>query len=277
MKISLPAKDELLQYLVSFDFFAQGGNAQAGIDYATFHLQRFVRTLELMPQLRGKVRVLELGASPFLMTVLVQKYLQYEVAVAQFYGDYGEPLPSAEGEVTVSSTAHGESHPYRYKVFNVERDPFPYADREFDIVLCCELIEHLGVDPSQMLCQCHRVLKPGGYLILTTPNVARLDNVFRLLSGRNIYSAYSTDGVYGRHNREYTAGELTDLLRLHNFEPTVTAEDCYPHNPFFDWFTAPGEMKDRGDTLFAIGRTFNTPVREYPAWLYEGWKKRGEA
>jgi SAM-dependent methyltransferase len=139
------------------------------------------------------------------------------------------------------------------------------------------MIEHLAIDPSHMLYESHRVLKPGGYLILTTPNVLRLENVFRLLSGRNIYSAYSTDGVYGRHNREYTAGELTDLLRLHNFEPTVTAADAYPHNPFFDWFTASGEMKGRGDTLFAVGRTFNTPTRQYPAWLYEGWKKRAEA
>jgi SAM-dependent methyltransferase len=275
MKIPLPAKDELLEYLVSFDFFERfGGGSQAGRDYATYHLQRFIRTMELIPQMRGTVRVLELGASPYFMTVLVEKHLGYKMTVANFYGDYGEAPAHPEDQITLTSARYNESYNYQYKMFNVERDPYPYPDREFDMVLCCEILEHLAIDPSFMLREIHRVLKPGGCLFLTTPNAVRLANVFNLMSGRNIYFPYSTDGVYGRHNREYTVGEITDLLRLHNFEPNVIADDAYPHDPFFDWFTATNEMKGRGDNLFAIGRTYGSPVRQYPDWLYAGYKKR---
>ncbi len=42
----------------------------------------------------------------------------------------------------------------------------------FDVALCCELIEHLAEDPMHMLLELNRVLRWGGLLILTTPNIA---------------------------------------------------------------------------------------------------------
>jgi SAM-dependent methyltransferase len=45
----------------------------------------------------------------------------------------------------------------------------PLADRTFDIVISCETIEHV-VDPVKALRELHRVLRPGGTLMLTTPN-----------------------------------------------------------------------------------------------------------
>jgi ubiquinone/menaquinone biosynthesis C-methylase UbiE len=54
--------------------------------------------------------------------------------------------------------------------------PLPFADGSFQAVFAGELIEHL-VDPVQGLAEFHRVLQPGGVLILTTPNRRRLANV----------------------------------------------------------------------------------------------------
>jgi SAM-dependent methyltransferase len=54
--------------------------------------------------------------------------------------------------------------------------PLPFADGTFDAVFAGELIEHL-VDPVQGLAEFRRVLRPGGVLILTTPNRLRLANV----------------------------------------------------------------------------------------------------
>ena len=45
----------------------------------------------------------------------------------------------------------------------------PLADRTFDTVISCETIEHV-VNPVQALRESHRVLRPGGTLLLTTPN-----------------------------------------------------------------------------------------------------------
>ncbi len=48
-------------------------------------------------------------------------------------------------------------------------EPLPYADASFDVVWCSEVIEHLA-DPAFSLGEMRRVLKPGGTLVVTTPN-----------------------------------------------------------------------------------------------------------
>lgn len=59
----------------------------------------------------------------------------------------------------------------------------PYPDASFDLVLLTEVIEHLE-NHRAAICELARVLRPGGRLILTTPNIMRLDSRLGfLLSG----------------------------------------------------------------------------------------------
>ena len=97
---------------------------------------------------------------------------------------------------------------FRSDLVDVEAQPLPYADGAFDTVLLCEVIEHFVADPVFTLAEIHRVLAPGGRLLLTTPNVARAENLRRLAQRQGIYDPYSRFGPHGRHNREYAAGEL---------------------------------------------------------------------
>jgi SAM-dependent methyltransferase len=53
--------------------------------------------------------------------------------------------------------------------------PLPFKDKAFDVVFAGELIEHLS-DPRTALVEFDRVLRPGGTLVLTTPNRHRLAN-----------------------------------------------------------------------------------------------------
>lgn len=48
----------------------------------------------------------------------------------------------------------------------------PFADASFDVLLCTEVLEHV-VDPTQMVREMHRVMKPGGRGIITLPWSAR--------------------------------------------------------------------------------------------------------
>ena len=54
------------------------------------------------------------------------------------------------------------------------------------------------------------MLRPGGQILITTPNVLRWDNLWALFRGANIYDRYHGNGIYGRHNREYTPEEISE-------------------------------------------------------------------
>lgn len=56
-------------------------------------------------------------------------------------------------------------------------DPFPVASGEFDLVAAGEVLEHV-IDQEFFLQECGRVLRPGGLLVLTTPNLSYLLNRF---------------------------------------------------------------------------------------------------
>ncbi|MBM4257543.1 MAG: class I SAM-dependent methyltransferase [Deltaproteobacteria bacterium] len=55
--------------------------------------------------------------------------------------------------------------------------PLPYSDASFDVVLLVEVIEHLE-NHRIPIGELARILKPGGVLILTTPNIMRLNSRF---------------------------------------------------------------------------------------------------
>jgi 2-polyprenyl-3-methyl-5-hydroxy-6-metoxy-1,4-benzoquinol methylase len=54
----------------------------------------------------------------------------------------------------------------------------PFGEREFDVVLAGEVVEHL-LDTIGFLRECRRVLRPGGVLLLTTPNLAYWRNLLQ--------------------------------------------------------------------------------------------------
>lgn len=76
----------------------------------------------------------------------------------------------------------------------------PFPDASFDIVLCVEGIEHV-MDRHKTLTEFRRVLKPGGRLILTTPNLLSLRaRVAYKLTGQRAFKSWIDEhtSVWGR-------------------------------------------------------------------------------
>ncbi|HEV8643042.1 MAG TPA: class I SAM-dependent methyltransferase [Methylomirabilota bacterium] len=95
----------------------------------------------------------------------------------------------------------------------------PYRSGAFDWATCLEVIEHV-VDPLQLLRELHRVLRPAGRLILTTPNIRYFRNVARLV-WRGEFPHTTTDTFVwgGGHLHYFTRRDLSGLLVMAGFEP----------------------------------------------------------
>jgi SAM-dependent methyltransferase len=89
-------------------------------------------------------------------------------------------------------------------------------------VLLTDVFEHLREYPARTLAEGYRILRPGGLLVLSTPNAAYILNRVKLLCGKCVYSSVD-DWLYGlphaRHAREYTKSELELIVRNVGFEP----------------------------------------------------------
>ncbi len=99
-------------------------------------------------------------------------------------------------------------------VHDLETKPLPYPDKTFDVVFSGETIEH-HVDTDWMLSELNRVLKPGGILILTFPNIRTVLSVgmMLLLDLPPMYAAR----YRAPHYRDFTLRTIKMALQNHGF------------------------------------------------------------
>jgi SAM-dependent methyltransferase len=271
----LPTGVTLEELTAMFRTWSVNGETPGHLDvYLDDSLWRFCHTWAMVRDESGPC--LELGANPFFTTQLLEQYTDLELTLANYYGHSGETVDTVSFVPVRGTTRVERAHPS--VLVNVEEEPLPFDAGSFRVVLFCEIIEHLLMNPLATLREIHRVLQPGGLLVVTTPNVARIDNVMAMVHGANIYDPYSGFGPYGRHNREYTRHELYRLLEFAGFgvETSFTA-DGHPYHesrwpraaqaePLVDW-----RRDDLGHYLFVRARANGTPREGLPSFLYRSW------
>jgi glycosyltransferase involved in cell wall biosynthesis/SAM-dependent methyltransferase len=242
--------------------------------YVETHRTRLEKTLALTPGGGPNDRVLEMGAY-----LQITPALKTRLGYGEVRGCYYGPLGTTDHRVAVSDD--GEEFACEIDLFDAEKDCFPYEDGYFSTVLCCELIEHLAADPMHMMSEINRILKPGGALVLTTPNIASLRAAAAILQGFHpmLFPAYIRPDQNGkadaRHNREYTAREVHTLLEDAGFEVEKLETGPFRDQPKpeFAWVEHLLERyiltaEHRGDGIYAVGRKKRVVRERYPAWLY---------
>lgn len=88
----------------------------------------------------------------------------------------------------------------------------PFADASFPCVVCSQVIEHVPM-ASPILGELCRVLKPGGRLILGTPDYAQ----WQWVTMEKAYGLAAPGGYADEHISHYTREMLTDLFAARGF------------------------------------------------------------
>lgn len=118
----------------------------------------------------------------------------------------------------------------------------PFADNSFDVVITFQVIEHIQ-DDAGFLKEIHRVLKPGGMVIITTPNRPKS-------LSRNPW-----------HIREYTGKELGDLTS--KFFPKVEVKGISGNGKVMEYYERNRKSVERVTKWDIFNLQYNLPA----SWL----------
>jgi hypothetical protein len=129
----------------------------------------------------------------------------------------------------------------------------------------------------------NRITKTGGWIVLSTPGCTSIKSVMKILRGGNpnCYLVYTEQPSRYRHNREYTPWEVRQLLVGCGYEVTTfDTIDVYNSQSPAWWLLKAGlwlssclslviiKFRDRGDTIFALGKKISGIENRYPDFLY---------
>jgi SAM-dependent methyltransferase len=147
-------------------------------------------------------KVLEIGGGQ--IALLTQKLYDYDCTVADVSEEYSKGILTQGIGFRECDLLHDD-----------------LADRnQYDLIVLCEVIEHMPIPPHIVLEKMKAWLKPGGILFLTTPNLYRLRNLIRMAVGLRVFDTFLIPerGHGIGHPIEYSASHMQWQLETAGFE-----------------------------------------------------------
>lgn len=238
------------------------------VDYVKSHERRYRKTLELINKVSSIDSVIEIGATDFFQIYMKNVIGSSHVWATIFSDDIEQKYYSKVFE------AAGFTCESQVVSINLENEMVPVNDGSFDLVVFCEVLEHLDIDPMFCMSEINRLLKDGGYLILTTPNSCSARIAYKCCLGYRpqFHMQYERSRSPYRHNFEYDSHSLTELLTASGF----SIEILDSHDVFDDtWPEAVEFLKrnklpldNRGDDFFVLAQKKSQVVDRWPSSLY---------
>jgi ubiquinone/menaquinone biosynthesis C-methylase UbiE len=141
-------------------------------------------------------------------------------------------------DIDVAQSAHLPTSIER--VIGTLNKPMPFSDGEFDLVTSLEGIEHVE-NHTLMLQEIGRVLKPGGHLILSTPNICNLEERLNFLVRGGFYryiprEEFNKNGTGFDHQNLITYVEICQNLDWAGLQVLSTHADKFKWKQAFFLF-----------------------------------------
>jgi SAM-dependent methyltransferase len=193
------------------------------LDYFYFHKARYVQILKYIEKFHFSEtkKILDVGSYPY--------HLALALSLMGF----------SMGAINLAKGVYEETVEKRFgiKILPVDLadEKLPYEKGNFDLLLFSETIEHLNFNQKNLFKEFERIIKPGGKIILTTPNLARLNNRIKLLIGKSINNEVDKAFYPYIHCREYTDAELIHIFKKAGFNniKIIFTNFYYPDMNFF--------------------------------------------
>lgn len=166
--------------------------------YLEYHARRYAALLDAVAQL-GPERILNVG--PMFETALLR--------------ETGASVDTMGFDNPIFAPGSGERHIEA----NLNDPELEAGDGSYDAIVMAEVIEHLYSSPVDVLGGLATWLRPGGSIVLQTPNAVALHKRLRMAAGRNPLEPIRADRSNPGHFHEYTLGELTTAATEAGLEP----------------------------------------------------------
>lgn len=160
-------------------------------------------------------------------------------------GHYSKRLHKLGFEVTATDVTNQFLYGDTIKFVQFDSNkPLPFENNSFDYVILAEVIEHLK-EPYSAVKEINRILKPGGKLVLSTPNILNLKSRMRYLFEASFEYFREPPIEHLEHNRKtgvdesqihviaYRYHELEFLLKDCGFNVVKIATSIYEGRGLF--------------------------------------------
>jgi len=159
-------------------------------------------------------------------------------------------------------------------IIDLNRDLLPYEDGIFDLVTFTEVVEHLE-HYRLIIREAQRVLKPGGLLVVTTPNILNLKSRIRFLM-TGFWNLFGPLHV-GETAIESAGGHITPISYFYlahallnaGFDDIHCDYDKYQRSSIFWLVLLYAPIKIFGSYAFHVERTKYRTLNEHNAYLVE--------
>lgn len=223
-------------FRAAYDRLIVAGEFQEPPDYYPRYRNRYEHLMARYASITGDapVDVCEIGGGQH--ALLASALWGDRATVGDLYGPHHEHL-RRQGVTTLR--------------FDLANDACPF-EAEFDRLFLCEVIAHVIVPPHVYLEGLRRALRPGGKIIISTPNQQRLRNLVMFLAGKDPW------GYFAKPSGDTFYGMFLDFSRDHLVWQLETAG-------FRDIQTELVEYGHRATTRAArIGNALGRPLQRIP-------------